>query len=297
MGKVTDLLEREPYLILDGAMGTLLMKAGLSSGEAPEEWNLSNPLRVQEVHSDYLRAGARVILTNSFGGNPSRLSRHGLEARTFELNQAAGQRARKACEEIETGVVRLVAGSMGPTGEMMEPLGTLNPDRARAGFSTQAEGLASGGVDLLWIETMSDLQEVEAAVLGARDACGLPLAVTMTFDAGGRTMMGTTPAQVLECLGTMGLLAVGANCGNGPEEIEPVLEAMAAVSPGTPLISKANAGKPAWVNGELVYDGTPSMMAEHARRLRALGVQLIGGCCGTTPDHIRAMAENLREPT
>jgi len=295
MDALSSLLEEEPYLVLDGAMGTLLIQAGLQSGAAPEAWNLSNAGHVRESHTAYLEAGARVILTNSFGGNPFRLARHGLADSTFELNRAAGQVAVSARDAAGSGSSRLVAGSMGPTGEMMEPLGALTADRARAGFAEQASGLGAGGVDLLWIETMGDLLELRAAVLGARDRSDLPIAATMSFDAGGRTMMGISPEQALSELAELGLAAVGANCGNGPEEIEEVMATMTTLDAGIPLIAKSNAGKPAWVDGEVAYDGSPEIMAKHALRLRQMGVRLIGGCCGTTPAHIRAMAESLAE--
>jgi len=295
MDALSSLLEEEPYLVLDGAMGTLLIQAGLQSGAAPEAWNLSNAGHVRESHTAYLEAGARVILTNSFGGNPFRLARHGLADSTFELNRAAGQVAVSARDAAGSGSSRLVAGSMGPTGEMMEPLGALTADRARAGFAEQASGLGAGGVDLLWIETMGDLLELRAAVLGARDRSDLPIAATMSFDAGGRTMMGISPEQALSELAELGLAAVGANCGNGPEEIEEVMATMTTLDAGIPLIAKSNAGKPAWVDGEVAYDGSPEIMAKHALRLRQMGVRLIGGCCGTTPAHIRSMAESLAE--
>ncbi|MGD2123835.1 MAG: homocysteine S-methyltransferase family protein, partial [Gemmatimonadota bacterium] len=189
----------------------------------------------------------------------------------------------------------LVGGSVGPTGEMMEPLGTLSSGEAREGFATQARGLAEGGADLIWIETMSDLREAEAAIKGAQDACDLPLVVTLTFDAGGRTMMGVSPEQAVETLTPFGLAAVGANCGSGPEETEEVIATMASLGSGLPLIAKANAGKPAWVDGALVYDGTPEVMGEHALRVRDLGASLIGGCCGTTPAHIREMGRALAD--
>jgi 5-methyltetrahydrofolate--homocysteine methyltransferase len=295
MDALASLLDKEPYLVLDGAMGTLLMKAGLPSGAAPEEWNLSEPDHIRGIHLKYLRAGARVILTNSFGGNSFRLERHGLAAKTFELNQAAAQFAGNARDLALPESPCLVAGSMGPTGEMMEPLGTLTPKAARDGFAEQAAGLTEGGADLLWIETMSDLREARAAFLGARDRSELPIAVTMTFDAGGWTMMGTTPEQALSELIELGPAAFGANCGNGPKEIEGVMSALVELDPGVPLIAKSNAGKPTWIAGELVYDGTPAVMAQHATRLRDMGVRLIGGCCGTDPEHIRAMAKGLAE--
>lgn len=287
-------LRERGYLLLDGGMGTLLMAAGLEAGAPPERWNLTHPERVADVHRGYLEAGSRVILTNSFGGNPFRLRGRGLEGDLAALNEAAARIARGAADAADGGAgPALVAGSMGPSGEMMEPLGSLTLDTARMGFAAQAAALTAGGADLLWIETMADLREVRAAVEGAREASELPVVATLSFDAGGRTMMGVTPAQALEALADCDLAAVGANCGSGTGEIEEVIRQMKALNPSIPLVSKSNAGRPAWIEAELVYDGTPEVMRRHARRVLGLGASLIGGCCGTTPAHIRAMAEGL----
>jgi 5-methyltetrahydrofolate--homocysteine methyltransferase len=274
-------------------MGTLLMAAGLPSGQAPEGWNITHPDRIEAVHREYLRAGSDLILTNSFGGNPFRLKGHGLDDRVLAVNEAAAVIARQATGGAGHEV--LVAGSMGPSGEMMEPLGLLTPEAARKGFAQQAEGLAEGGVDLLWIETMGDLREAVAALEGAREVTDLPLVATMSFDAGVRTMMGVTPEEALAHLLPLGVVAVGANCGSGIQDTEEVIRRMAALDAGVPLVSKSNAGKPVWEDGSLVYDGTPELMAAHARRVQALGARLIGGCCGTTQEHLRAMGTALRE--
>ena len=293
MDPIRQRVQERGFLLLDGGIGTLLMAAGLPSGQAPEGWNLAHPDRVEVVHREYLRAGSDLILTNSFGGNPFRLKGQGLENQVVEVNQAAAGIARRATEEVDRDV--LVAGSMGPSGEMMEPLGLLTPEAARQGFARQAQGLARGGVDLLWIETMGDLREVDAAVAGAREATDLPLAATMSFDTGGRTMMGVTPEEALAHLLSLGAVAVGANCGNGIRETEDAVRRMVALDPQVPIVSKSNAGKPVWRAGGLVYDGTPELMAAHTIRVRALGAQLIGGCCGTTPEHLKAMGSSLRE--
>lgn len=291
-------LREKGFLLLDGGMGTLLMAAGLEPGAPPESWNLAHPERIGGVHRSYLEAGSRVILTNSFGGNPFRLRGGGLEADLAALNEAAARIAREAADESAGAEsAALVAGSMGPTGEMMEPLGALTFESARKGFAAQAAALAAGGADLLWIETMADLQEVRAAIEGARETSQLPLVATLSFDAGGRTMMGVTPGQALEAMAGYDLAAVGANCGSGTGEIEEVIRQMKALDLPVPLVAKSNAGKPAWVGSELVYDGTPDIMRAHARRILELGASLIGGCCGTTPAHIRAMAEGLQAAT
>jgi 5-methyltetrahydrofolate--homocysteine methyltransferase len=273
-------------------MGTLLMAAGLPSGKAPEGSNLTHPDRVEAVHREYLRAGSDLILTNSFGGSPFRLESHGLKDQVVEVNHAAASLARRAAEAVKTEA--LVAGSMGPSGEMLEPLGLLTPEAARHGFARQAQGLVEGGVDLLWIETMGDLREVDAALLGAREVTDLPLVVTMSFDTGGRTMMGITPEAALAHLLPLGVVAVGANCGSGIQDTEEAVRRMAALEPPVPIVSKSNAGKPVWQDGGLVYDGTPELMAAHGLRVRASGAKLIGGCCGTTPEHLRIMGLALR---
>jgi 5-methyltetrahydrofolate--homocysteine methyltransferase len=232
-----------------------------------------------------------VILTNSFGGNHFRLKLHEVADRALELNRAAAQLARLEADEAPQPVV--VAGSMGPTGELLEPMGRMTFEQAKMAYAEQAEGLASGGVDVLWIETISDLNEVKAAIEGARETTDLPITATMTFDAHGRTMMGVAPAQVLATLREYEMVAMGANCGNGPAEVEKAIGEMHAEDAQVTLIAKANAGVPEWKDGELVYAGTPAIMAEYATRVRDLGAKLIGACCGSTPEHIHAMAATL----
>lgn len=288
-----ELLAQGGPILADGAMGTTVMAAGLEPGEAPETWNVRPDRRdrIKAVHSAYVEAGARIVLTNSFGASPIRLDVHGLADRAPELNLAAAELAREA-----VGPDVVVAGSIGPVGAFLEPLGSLTPAEAREAFAIQAAALAAGGVDVLWIETMADIGELTAAVEGARRAApGLPIVTTMTFDSHGRTMMGTRPADAIAAIGGLGVAAVGANCGTGPAEIETAIEAMHAASPGTVLVAKGNAGVPRFVGTGTVYDMTPEMAASHARRARELGARIVGGCCGTTTAHIRAMAEALRD--
>ncbi len=292
MGALESALESNTVVMADGAMGTMLMQAGLERGAPPEMWNTENAQGVRAIHRAYIEAGAQIVLTNTFGGSLIRLKRHDLQSRTAELNRAGAENARAEAQAAPHPVV--VAGSMGPSGELLAPIGTLTPEEARESFAVQAAGLAEGGVDVVWVETMSDLEEVRAAVEGARMATALPVVVTMTFDTGGRTMMGTTPEQALEALRALGPLAFGGNCGNGPAEIEGVIEAMRRADPSAVLVAKSNAGLPQLDGTEIIYDGTPEVMAAHALRARELGARIIGGCCGTTPDHIRAMAEALR---
>jgi 5-methyltetrahydrofolate--homocysteine methyltransferase len=291
MNPIEALLQKEGYVLLDGAMGTMLMGMGLEQGNPPEEWNVLHPERIQAVHEGYINAGSRIILTNSFGGTRFRLKLHKLQDRVHELNEAAARVARAAADASPHHVV--VAGSMGPTGELLEPMGTMTFAAAKEAFAEQAAALAAGGVDLLWVETMSDLEELRAAVEGAQEASDLPVAASMTFDTNRHTMMGVSPEQAVEVLSGFNLVALGANCGNGPAEIEAVITTMQRVAPGLPLIAKSNAGIPRLVGDDLIYDGTPLVMAGYAHRVQEMGAQLIGGCCGSTPDHIRAMAAAL----
>lgn len=292
MNVLEHLLASNEYVLADGAMGTMLMAAGLQQGDPPEGWNVLYPEKVRAVHRGYIEAGAQIILTNSFGGNRLRLKLHGLQDRVAELNRAAAELARAEADAAPHPVA--VVGSMGPTGELLEPYGTLSFEEARDAFAEQAAGLVEGGIDVFWIETMSDLNEVRAAVEGARSVADLPVVTTMTFDTRGHTMMGVGPVQALEALRELQPLALGANCGNGPAEIEGVIEAMHAADPNVVLVAKSNAGIPELVNGELIYSGTPEVMARYALRVRELGARIIGACCGSTPEHVRAMAEALR---
>ncbi|MBX3056407.1 MAG: betaine--homocysteine S-methyltransferase [Anaerolineae bacterium] len=285
-------LTTQDYLILDGAMGTMLFARGLEQGGAPELWNVEHPKRIQEVHRRYIAAGSQVILTNSFGGTRYRLKLHDLQDRVYELNKAAAENARRAADVVSHPV--LVAGSMGPTGELLEPLGSMTFAECRAAFAEQARGLADGGVDIFWIETMSHLDEVRAAVEGVRLVCSQPVAATLSFDTNGRTMMGVTAEQAITTMREWKLAAVGANCGNNLPDTMAAIAAMRAVDPEMVLIAKANAGIPRWgSNGALEYDGTPEVMAGYAYHVHQMGAQLIGACCGSSPETIRAMAAAL----
>ena len=286
------LIEDSRPILLDGAMGTMLFSSGLESGGAPELWNIEAPEKIKAVHEAYIGVGSQLILTNTFGGTPMRLQMHGLDDRAEELNRAGAELAGRAAEDADRAVV--VAGSIGPSGGILEPYGEMAYEQAVDSFRRQVDGLVQGGVDVLWIETMSDLGEVRAAVEGARLVTdSTPLVATMTFDTHGRTMMGVTPEQALEELSKLDLEALGANCGNGTEEIEIVIGKMAELNPEKPLIAKANAGIPHVENGVVVYDATPEIMGEYARKVFALGASLIGGCCGSTPDHLAEMKAAL----
>jgi len=279
-------------VLVDGGMGTLLQDHGLDDGGSGELWNVDRPGAVRESHEAYARAGARVLTTNTFGGTRPRLRMHGLEDRVHELNQAAASIARSVADEH--GI--LVAGDLGPTGELLAPLGTMDGDQAREIFAEQLRGLRDGGIDMVLIETMSDLAEVDAAVAAARDVVpDLPVIATLSFDTNLRTMMGVRPADAVTALAAAGVDAVGANCGRGPEEMETIAAQLVEARPeGLLLVAQSNAGLPQVVGDHFEYDKSPDDLAEHARRLRALGIDLIGACCGSTPEHIAAMSQAVR---
>lgn len=293
---LTELLSARGHLIADGAMGTNLFALGLATGDSPELWNLEHPDRVAAVHRGFLEAGSDIVLTNSFGGTRQRLKLHHAQDRVRELNAAAARIARAEADAHAQGTGRraLVAGSMGPTGELFVPLGELTADHAVEAFAEQAAGLAEGGADLLWIETMSAPEEVSAAVAGAAHT-GLPTVVTMTFDTNGRTMMGLTPgdfaafARGLEPVPA----AIGANCGVGPAELTDSILGIAGAAPGAVVVAKGNCGIPQYVDGRIVYDGTPEAMAAYARLVRDAGARIVGGCCGSTAVHVKAIADAL----
>ncbi|HEX8939034.1 MAG TPA: homocysteine S-methyltransferase family protein [Candidatus Limnocylindrales bacterium] len=284
-----NLLAAGEPLVADGPMGTRLAELGLAPGEPPEAW-LLEPARhaaIRAVHRSYLEAGARILLTDTFGGHPVRLARHGLADGAAAIDRRAVDLAR-----AEAGDRAVVAGSMGPTGEFLEPLGTLSAATARAGYAEQAAALANGGVDVLWIETMSDMAEVRAAVEGAREvAPDLPIVVTLTFNAGGATMMGTRPAEAADALAELGVAAAGANCGTGSAEVEAAVAAMHAARPDLVLVGKPNAGLPRLEGGRTVYEELPETMGAGAARILAAGARIVGACCGGTPDHVRAIAD------
>jgi 5-methyltetrahydrofolate--homocysteine methyltransferase len=290
MDALAGLLATKPVLLADGAMGTSLFALGLETGGSPELWNLEQPDHVRAVHQGFIDAGSDIVLTNSFGANRMRLALHGAQDRVAELNRAAARLAREPADAAGREV--LVAGAMGPTGEIFAPVGGFSADDGVAAFAEQAQGLADGGVNLLWIETISSVEELTAAVSGAA-GCGLPIVATMTFDTRGRTMMGLT------CEAAMGLraglavppVAFGANCGIGPAQlVDSVLGLMGAAEPGDLIVAKGNCGLPHYHDGEIRYDGTPEIMADYACLARDAGARIIGGCCGTTPTHIAAMA-------
>jgi len=294
MNPLHDLLDRSGVILADGAMGTMLMDLGLEFGASPEMWNVERPERVRSVHRGYLEAGARLVLSNTFGGSRFRLALHDLQDRMAELNQAGVELARQAVDEVGSGA--LVAGDIGPSGELLEPYGNLTYTEAVAGFGDQARALIQGGADVIWIETISALDEMRAAFEGVRSVSPeIPVIATMTFDTHGRTMMGVSPEEAVRGLADLDLAAIGGNCGNGPDEILTVIDKMRSVAPEKVLVAKSNAGIPQWLNGKTTYDAGPEEMARYAVQAAEAGARIIGACCGSTPAHLAKMGSALGE--
>ncbi len=275
-------------LIADGATGTMLMAAGLPPGVAPELWNVDQPEKILALHRAYLEAGSQIILTNTFGGSRLKLEKYGLGARTRELNLAAARLAKQAAAGRA-----YVAGDIGPSGELMKPMGPLTGELALEAFAEQAAALAEGGVDALWIETMSDLNEARAAVSAARQASDLPVFCSFSFGKRGRTMMGVSAKQAVQELWPLGLTAIGANCGEGLGMIPDVLRQMREAAPDAILIAKPNAGLPRLAGGQTVYDVSPDDFSGHINEFIELGAQVVGSCCGSSPDYIQAIHAHL----
>ncbi len=276
-----DLLAQKTPVLYDGATGTLLQSFGLPIRTAPEKWVLDNPGSVYAAAEAYVNAGAQIILTCTFGASTFRLRDSGLEGQADEVNHRA---AALACQAA--GDRALVAGSMGPLGGLVLTLGTLMYDQAVEEFAHQARWLAEGGVDLLQIESMSDLQEVDAAIQGARSVTSLPIVVSFSFETKRKTLVGLSPSLAARHVARAGVLAIGANCGRGPEDMAEILREMQASVPGMPLLAKPNAGLPTLLGDQAVYAVDPKLFASYAREWATAGAKMIGGCCGTTPAHI-----------
>lgn len=280
------LLDSGETIVTDGGMGTMLFEMGLGQGASPELWNVEQPDKIRRVHREYIEAGSQIVLTNTFGCNRMRLTLHKLQDRAAELNTAAAQLAIAEAEAASHPVV--VAGDIGPTGSLLKPLGTATYEEMVETFQEQAQALIEAGVDVIWIETMSAIEEVQAAVEAVRNVDpDFPVVSTMTFDTNGYTMMGISPQKALDMLKALDVIALGGNCGNGPGEIIEVIGKMRASDQEQVIVAKANAGIPHLENGIPVYDGTPEIMGEYAVRVRNLGANIIGACCGSTPEHIR----------
>ena len=289
---LSDLLASRDWLLADGATGTTLFNMGLQSGDAPEFWNFEHRDRITALYQGAVDAGSDLFLTNTFGGNASRLKLHGGEGKVHEINKVAAEIAREVVDKSGRTVV--VAGSVGPTGDIMVPMGSLTHESAVEMFHEQAEGLKAGGADVLWCETISAPEEYKAAA-EAFALADMPWCGTMSFDTAGRTMMGLTSADMVKMVGKLPNppLAFGANCGVGASDLLRTVLGFQAAGPDVPMIAKGNAGIPKYVDGHIHYDGTPDLMADYACLARDSGATIIGGCCGTTPDHLRAMRNAL----
>ena len=285
-----DLLALGRPLLADGATGTNYFKVGLESGEPPEFWITDHPDRVVGLHQQFVDAGADIILTNTFGCNRHRLKLHNAQARVHELAAGAAKLARSVADAASRPVV--VAGSVGPTGELFEPLGALTHDEAVDAFAEQIEGLKEGGADVAWIETMSAPEEMRAAAEAAIRV-GMPYVCTMSFDTAGRTMMGLAPNTLAAQFADLSVapLAIGANCGVGASDI--LVSVLEMTGAANPIVCKGNCGIPKFEGTTITYSGTPELMAKYARLAVDAGARIIGGCCGTSPEHLRAMAESI----
>ena len=286
------LLASRDWVLADGATGTNLFNMGLEAGEPPEMWNVDHPDRIRKLYRDAVEAGSDLFLTNTFGGNAARLKLHNAQSRVHELNRIGASLGREIADAAGRQV--LVAGSMGPTGEIMEPMGSLTHAIAVEVFHEQAEGLKAGGADILWVETISAPEEYRAAA----EACALadmPWCGTMSFDTAGRTMMGMTSAQMAAMVEKLPNppVAFGANCGVGASDLMRTILGFVALGSERPIIAKGNAGIPKYHDGHIHYDGTPELMGEYAVLARDAGATIIGGCCGTMPEHLRSMRAAL----
>jgi methionine synthase I (cobalamin-dependent) len=286
-----DRLNAGEVLIADGATGTNYQEMGMGIGVAPEEWVFDEPDKVLALHTAFIAAGADIILTDTFGGTSLRLHESGYPGRAREVNRRAAELARQAAA-TRSGV--LVAGSMGPTGMLMEPLGELTAKAAADAYREQAAALEEGGVDLLLLETFFALDEALAAIEGIRRSSALPLVVSFSFDQGTRTMMGLSPTKMVEGVGPLGVTAIGANCGRSLDDMQRVVAELTSLNTGIPLWIKPNAGLPRMVGEVARYDTGPAEMAEFARRFVEAGVQVVGGCCGSSPEHVAVIATATR---
>jgi 5-methyltetrahydrofolate--homocysteine methyltransferase len=288
MSAIYDALEKAT-LASDGAMGTMLQARGLTDGGAPELWNVEKPEEIEAVLEAYAAAGANFLTTNTFGGTAGRLAMHGLEDRLEELNKAGAAIARKVADRHSNC---FVMGDIGPSGELMEPMGTLTMESGKALFAAQIRALVAGGIDAILIETMSDLSEVEAVVAAAQEvAPGMPIIATLSFDTNLRTMMGVKPGIAIKHLAALGVRIIGANCGRGTDEMSQIAKELVESRPeGVFIITQSNAGLPKLQGDEFIYDGTPEEMARYAKEMKDLGVNIVGSCCGSTPEHTQAIS-------
>ena len=281
-------------LLLDGAMGTMLQVYGLKSGECSEEWNISHPEVVRKIHQEYIRAGADVILTNTFGANRIKLRSFSIETNIQKINEIAVTIAKGTIDKERSLEKRIfIAGSVGPTGKILEPYGDLKVSEVYKNYKEQTVILEKAGVDLIILETFFDLEEIKTALKAVKENSDLMVIASMTFDKNLKTIYGVDPERAVIVLESEGADGVGANCGIGPEVLYKVLEIMKKISK-TYLMVEPNAGMPELVKDKVVYPASPKIMADYTEKFLKLGVNLIGGCCGTTPLHIKAMSDIIK---
>ncbi len=290
MNRFLERLGTARVLIADGATGTNLQKVGLAGGMHAEDWVLDCPEKILDLERSFIAAGSDIILTCTFGATRPRLKGAKHADDVVAINQRAAELAREAGKGHDV----LVGGSMGPLGQLLKPYGPLTPEEARAAFTEQARALVAGGVDLLVIETHFAFEEATAAFEAARAVTDLPIVVSFSYDRGTRSMMGAKPADVVKTYKAMGAAMVGANCGTTLENMETIIGEYASAQPGLALWAKPNAGMPRLEAGQTLYDVTPNEMASFARRYFELGARVIGGCCGSTPRHVEAIARELK---
>ncbi|MBK7106514.1 MAG: homocysteine S-methyltransferase family protein [Ignavibacteriae bacterium] len=292
MVTIKELLNQKKVLVSDGAWGTFLHKQGLQPGECPELWNATNREKVFNVAKSYVDSGADIILTNSFGGSPFKLSHYELQERTYELNKLAAEISREAAEND-----KLVLGSIGPTGIILM-MGEVTEDELYEGFKIQVKGLIDGGANAICIETMSALDEAIQAIKAVKSISNTEIVCTFTFekmvDGSFKTMMGTSPTEMVKELMEIGVDVIGANCGNGFENMIEIVKEIRSVEKYIPILIHANAGMPILVDDKTIFPESPEFMASLVVELKNCGANIIGGCCGTTPKHIRAIAQKLK---
>ncbi len=291
-GKFLDLIEND-VLLADGAMGTMLHARGVGFDKCFDELNLSNPAAVAEVHREYIEAGAQLIITNTFGANRFKLEQHGLQGEIAEINKAGVELARRVVAASFRDV--LVAGDVGPLGVRIAPFGRVQPEAARAAFAEQIAALCEAGADLIVIETMSDLYEIREAIQAARETASLPVVASVTFTRDDRTLLGDDPSKVARKLDEAGADVIGVNCSGGPAQLLRILKQMRSAAPDKRFWVKPNAGWPEQVGGRIMYPADPDYFGDYALSFREAGAQVIGGCCGTTPQHIAAMSNSLKQ--
>lgn len=292
MGKIIDQIKTGKVLVSDGAWGTFLQKKGMKPGECPEEWNLTRPEEVFDIAKSYIEAGADMIETNSFGGTVFKVEKYGLGGKVFEINKAAAEISRKAAGD------KFVLGSVGPTGKILM-MGDVTEEELYNAFKEQVKGLEAGGADAIMIETMTDLDEARLAIQAAKQNTKCEVFCTMTFektvDGQFRSMMGIGPTDMVNTLIDAGAELIGANCGNGIKDMIGIVEEIRKANKDIPVLVHANAGMPIYKDGETVFPESPDEMAILVPKIIAAGANIIGGCCGTTPDHICRVRETVNQ--